>query len=69
MSHGWTAVRPNGSKTFTDPDAEDQYLRVQDAKGTELTFAKHKTFATFPAHGERFTVDAEPGDPKVWVLK
>lgn len=69
VSHGWTAIKTNEVKTFTSPDNEDLYIRIQDDKGNEITFTKHKTFANFPTHNQRFTVHAEPDDAKVWVMK
>jgi hypothetical protein len=42
---------------------------VQDKNGKEITFTKHKKFLNFPAHGDKFSVNTEPDDSKVWVLK
>ena len=69
VSHGWTAIKSNETKTFKAADALDLFIRVQDKNGNEITFQHHKKFLNFPTHTDRFSVSAEPDDAKVWVLK
>ena len=69
VSHGWVAIKPNNSQTFTAPDTADLYIRVQDKDGKAITFTNHKTFLNFPAHADKFSVAAVPDDANVWVLK
>ncbi len=69
VSHGWTAIKSNGSKSFTAADSADLFIRIQDKDGKEITFNHHKTFRFFPTNADRFNVKTEADDSKVLVLK
>ncbi len=69
VSHGWVQIKSNESQTFSAPDSAELYIRVQDRNGREITFSNYRTFLNFPAHADRFSVNAEPNDRNVWVLK
>ena len=69
ISHGWVKIAPNDGANFTASDAEDLYLRVQDANGAELTFGGFNTFKSFLTAAEKFSVSNEPDDNDVRTLR
>jgi len=67
-TEGWTKIAPNGSHTFTAPDADRMYLRIEK-KNKEVTFVKHQSFAFWPVREDRFTVSKPYDEASVRILK